>query len=75
MKIPSVGPPGRREDQAGTEQLLLRHIPASVQAREQERALVAVAHALLVAICHMLGEGTVHRDLGPGMALIRPTKR
>jgi transposase len=31
----------------------------------KERALVAVAHALLVAIYHMLREGTVHRDLGP----------
>jgi transposase len=31
----------------------------------KERALVAVAHALLVAIYHMLRDGTVHRDLGP----------
>jgi transposase len=31
----------------------------------KERALVAVAHALLVAIYHMLRDGTTHRDLGP----------
>jgi transposase len=31
----------------------------------KERALVAVAHALLVAIYHMLRDGTIHRDLGP----------
>lgn len=31
----------------------------------KERALVAVAHALLVAIYHMLRDGTVHQDLGP----------
>lgn len=30
----------------------------------KERALVAVAHALLVAIYHMLRDGTVHQDLG-----------
>src|SRR5215472_4652852 len=32
----------------------------------KERALVAVAHALLVAIYHMLRDGTVHQDLGAG---------
>lgn len=31
----------------------------------KERALVAVAHALLIAIYHMLRDGTVHQDLGP----------
>ena len=31
----------------------------------KERALVAVAHALLVAIYHMLRDGTMHQDLGP----------
>lgn len=31
----------------------------------KERALVAIAHALLVAIYHMLRDGTVHQDLGP----------
>lgn len=30
----------------------------------KERALVAVAHALLVAIYHMLQDGTFHQDLG-----------
>jgi transposase len=32
----------------------------------KERALVAVAHTLLVAIYHMLKDGTVHQDLGAG---------
>lgn len=31
----------------------------------KQEALVAVAHALLVAIYHMLRDGTVHHDLGP----------
>lgn len=30
----------------------------------KERALVAVAHALLVAVYHMLQDGTFHQDLG-----------
>jgi len=32
--------------------------------RGKKRAMVAVAHSLLVAIYHMLKEGTVHHDLG-----------
>ena len=32
--------------------------------RGEKRAHVAVAHSLLVAIYHMLKEGTVHHDLG-----------
>jgi hypothetical protein len=33
--------------------------------RGPKRAIVAVAHALLTAIYHMLHDGVVHRDLGP----------
>ena len=32
--------------------------------RGKKRAQVAVAHSLLVAICHMLKDGTMHHDLG-----------
>lgn len=31
----------------------------------KEQALVAVAHALLIAIYHMLRDGVIHQDLGP----------
>lgn len=33
--------------------------------RGKKRAIVAVAHALLVAIYHMLKDGTAYQDLGP----------
>lgn len=36
-----------------------------VKRRGKKRAIVAVAHALLVAIYHMLQDGTVYQDLGP----------
>jgi transposase len=32
--------------------------------RGKKRAIIAVAHALLIAIYHMLRDGVVHRDLG-----------
>ena len=32
--------------------------------RGKKRAQVAVAHSLLVAIYHMLKDGTMHQDLG-----------
>jgi len=34
--------------------------------RGKKRAIVAVAHALLTVIYHMLRDGTVYHDLGPG---------
>jgi transposase len=42
---------------------LYRHL---VSRRGKKRAIVAVAHALLVAIYHMLKDGTAYQDLGPG---------
>jgi transposase len=33
--------------------------------RGHKRAIVAIAHAMIVAIYHMLKNGTPHRDLGP----------
>lgn len=34
--------------------------------RGSKRAIIAVAHAILVAVYHMLKDGTVYRDLGAG---------
>ena len=41
---------------------LYRHLALR---RGKKRAIVAVAHALLVAIYHMLKDGTAYQDLGP----------
>jgi len=41
---------------------LYRHLAVR---RGKKRAIVAVAHALLVAIYHMLKDGTAYQDLGP----------
>ena len=41
---------------------LYRHLAVR---RGKKRAIVAVAHALLVAVYHMLKDGTAHEDLGP----------
>lgn len=43
--------------------------------RGKKRALVAVAHAILVAIYHMFKNGVVHQDLGPEHFNRMDTKR
>lgn len=43
--------------------------------RGKKRALIAVAHAILVAVYHMLKKGVAHQDLGPEYFNRMDTKR
>jgi hypothetical protein len=58
----------------------VRSLPPAGHAAGEKRAIVAVARALLIAIYHMLKDGTKYRDLGPEQfdridreAVVRPS--